>query len=107
MILVFNGRGGLMPVTALASMVLTMAVAPRSKPVFWAMLVLSGGVDHLLGTRWNSQPPTLLQDLRTGEVTERHPDHSFFWIPMQYSLWVKGFLAFSAVVAYLSGRCDR
>jgi hypothetical protein len=49
----------------------------------------------------------LLQDLRTGEVTERHPDHSFFWIPMQYSLWVKGFLAFSAVVAYLSGRCDR
>jgi len=61
--------------------------------------VLSGLVDHYLGRRWNSGEGRLLQDVETGVVMEIGPDHSFFWVPMQYWLYIK--LALVSVFVYI------
>lgn len=102
MFIVFNGRGWLVPLTAIGAGIVVFTITRESPAVFWCAIAASGLVDHYYGKRWNAAPPRLLQDMRTGEVLEQRPDHSFFWIPMQYWLWVKIFFAASALVAYLS-----
>lgn len=106
MLFIFNGKGWVAPVSALAAVVLVLVVAPGANWLLWVTLVASGLFDHYLGKRLNSAPPRLLKDLETGEVIEQRPDHSFFWIPLQYWLWIKLFFAVSAVAAYLSDRFD-
>jgi len=106
MFIVFNGKGWVAPVPAIAAAVVSIALFDGSKLALWIMLMVSGVVDHQLGKRWNSEPPRLLKDLRTGEVLEEYPDHSFFWVPLQYWLWIKVFFAASALVAFLSTRYD-
>lgn len=40
--------------------------------------------------------------MKTGEVMEIKPDHSFFWIPMQYRLYSD--LALAAVFVHIADR---
>jgi hypothetical protein len=100
MMLVFKGRGWLVPVTAIGAGVLCAVLDLRDPRLFWPVVGLSGLVDHWLGRRWNTQEGRLVQDLNTGAIEEVKPDHSFFWIPMQYWLYVK--LALAAFFVYVA-----
>ena len=106
MFVVFSGKGWVAPVSTLAAVLLAIMVDPAPPWVFWVLIPAFGIIDYRLGKRLNSAPPRLLKDLQTGEIIEEYPDHSFFWIPLQYWLWIKVFFAFSAIVAFLSDRYD-
>lgn len=93
MIIVFKGRGWLVPVSALAAVVLCGITGLRSPYVVWPMFAASGLLDHWLGRKWNSADGRLFKDLQTGQIVEQKPDNSFFWIPMQHWLWIKLVLA--------------
>ncbi|MDX9751024.1 MAG: hypothetical protein RBT71_08095 [Flavobacteriales bacterium] len=99
MIIIFHGRGWLVPVTAIGAGLLCWALDQRHPHVVWSMVGLSGFIDHHFGRRWNAREGRLFQYLRTGEVHEVKPDHSFFWIPMQYWLYIKLLVAVMAVLA--------
>lgn len=106
MFLVFSGKGWVAPLSAVAAVILAIAFDPAPQWLLWVLIPAFGIIDHRLGTRLNSAPPRLLKDLQTGEIIEEYPDHSFFWIPLQYWLWIKVFFAFSAIVAFLSDHYD-
>ena len=107
MFLVFNGKGWVAPLSAVAAVIVAIVVDPVApKWLLWVLIPVFGIIDYRLGKRLNSAPPRLLKDMETGEVLEVVPDHSFFWIPLQYWLWIKVFFAFSAIVAFLSDRYD-
>jgi len=89
MFIVFNGRGWLVPITAIGAIALCAVTGYRDPRIVWSAMAVSGLVDHHFGRRWNSVEGRLLQDLETGEVHEVKTIHSFFWIPMQHWLWVK------------------
>ncbi|MBK9289417.1 MAG: hypothetical protein IPN38_17490 [Flavobacteriales bacterium] len=100
MFIIFNGRGWLVPITALGSIVLCGVAGFRDPRVVWTAMAASGLIDQYFGRKWNSVHSKLFQDLETGAVHEVKPDHSFFWIAMQHWLWVKVGLAtlFIAIV---------
>lgn len=106
MFIVFNGKGWVAPISALGAMVLTLPFQPGAQWLLWIAIAASGVVDHQVGMRANGASPRMLKDLETGEVLEEYPDHSFFWIPLQYWLWIKVFFAVSAFAAYLTSRYD-
>ena len=89
MFLVFNGRGWLVPITAIGSIAVCGLSGIRDPRMVWTAMAASGLVDQYLGRKWNSVEGALFQDLQTGEVHEVKTSHSFFWIPMQHWLWVK------------------
>lgn len=93
MILVFEGRGWVVPVTAMVAGGLCALTGLKDPLVFWPVIGLSGVVDHYLGRRWEKQEGRWVQDLMTGEITEEKPTHSFFWVPVKYWLYVKLALA--------------
>lgn len=89
MMVVFKGRGWLVPITAIGAGLVCAVLDLRDPRVFWPVVGLSGFIDHWLGKRWSQAEGRLVQDLRTGVVEEIKPQHSFFWIPMQYWLYIK------------------
>lgn len=89
MFIVFKGYGWLVPITAIGSMVLAGLCGFRDPLIIWPVMAASGIADNYLGKKWNDKEVKLLQDLGTGEVHEVKEEHSLFWIPMQYWLWVK------------------
>lgn len=93
MFIAFNGRGWLVPITAIGSIAFCAVADLRDPRIVWSAVAASGLIDHSLGRKWNSAEGKLLQDLETGEVHEVKPDHSFFWLPMQHWLWGKLLLA--------------
>jgi len=49
------------------------------------LAVLLGAIPTtLVGMRLNNKPARVLIDAETGEKVELKPNHSLFWIPMQY-----------------------
>ncbi|MEZ4756555.1 MAG: hypothetical protein R2817_07005 [Flavobacteriales bacterium] len=100
MFIAFTGKGWLVPITAIGAGIVCAVADLRDPRVFWPVVGLSGLVDHYFGKRWNTGEGRLLQDVRTGEVMEVKPNHSFFWIPMQYWLFIK--LALAATFVYIA-----
>ena len=104
MVLVYKGRGWLVGVTAVAAGIVCAMADLRDPRVFWSVVAASGLVDHYLGRKWNTLEPRLFQDLTTGEVHEVKEVHSFFWIPMQYWLYVKVLLCGLAIASAVAHR---
>ena len=92
MFIVFNGRGWLVPITALGSILVRGIAALRDPHIVWTAMAASGLIDHCFGRKWNSVEGKLFQNVESGAVHEVKADHSFFWIPMQHWLWLKGAL---------------
>ncbi len=89
MFIVFNGRGWMVPITAIGAIAVCGVTGLRDPRIVWSAMAASGLVDHHFGRKWNSVEGRLLQDLETGEVHEVKTTHSFFWIPLQHWLWMK------------------
>jgi hypothetical protein len=104
MFIVFNGKGWLVPITGLAAIVACGVSGARDPVIVWSAFGLSGLLDHYLGRKWNNVEGRLVQDLTTGEITEVKPDHSFFWIPMQYWLYIKFVLCAICIAIALEHR---
>lgn len=100
MFLVFSGKGWLVPVTAIGAGILCAVADLRDPRLFWPVVGLSGLADHYFGKRWNSAEGRLMQDVETGEVVEFKQDHSFFWVPIQYWLYIK--LSLAALFVYIA-----
>ncbi|MBS1583230.1 MAG: hypothetical protein JST66_13610 [Bacteroidetes bacterium] len=98
MIIVFKGRGWLVPLTGIASVAVCAIAGLKDPIIVWSTFGLSGLVDHYLGRKWNSAEGRLYQDLHTGDVVEVRPEHSFFWIPMQYWLYIKLAIAAACIL---------
>ena len=87
--IVFKGYGWLVAVTALLGIIIAGVLGLRDPAIVWGLVGFSGVADHYIGRKLNGREGRLVQDVQTGEVLELKNSHSFFWIPIQYWLWVK------------------
>ncbi len=101
MLLVFQGRGRLVPVTGFAAIAVADLAGLHDPCVVRDRFALSGPVDRYLGNRWNSAEGRPLEDLLTGKVVEHRSVHSFFWVSMQHWLWVEAGMVMLFNVVFL------
>lgn len=94
MIIIWKGRGGLVILIAIGAFLAMNAVTVsvyHDNDYFelhrWpkvAALWLAGLVSYLIGTYLNSRNARVLIDKRTGHEVVLRPDHSLFFVRMEY-----------------------
>lgn len=86
--IVWSGRGILAPLVFIASMFLFVILLGESsiKPEypFIAAFTITGFFSYFMGKKWNTQEGRTFIDKASGQEVTIRPNHSLFWIPMQY-----------------------
>lgn len=98
--IVWSGRGVLSILVLIASVVLFSAVLPTEQFDFAliAAFLITAAFSWIMGKKWNSKEPQVLIDKATGQELLLEPNHSLFWIKMQYWAFIFGGLAIVILV---------
>lgn len=91
--IVWTGRGILSVIVLIVSFVLFVQVLPKEQInlVFIMSFFIAGAFSWFMGKRWNGKPSRVFIDKESGQEIMLKPNHSLFWIKMQY--W--GFIFFA------------
>lgn len=84
--IIWSGRGILIPLILVASILLFISVSSDEIGVytFPLSILLAGVLNWYLGNKWNNKEGRIMVDETTGERVEFKPNHTLFWIKMQY-----------------------
>jgi len=84
--LIWSGKGILSVLVLLISAVLLMGVFPEEKSdyAFVTAFFIAGIFSWFMGKRWNEKEGQIVVDKATGQEIELKPNHSLFWIKLQY-----------------------
>ncbi|NLR93847.1 hypothetical protein [Flammeovirga agarivorans] len=85
MILVWSGRGGLSVLVLLVSIFGLVQIVPRdfASYAFIVSLFVTAVFSWVMGKKWNGKTQ-ILMNKSTGQDILLKPNHSLFWIKMQY-----------------------
>jgi hypothetical protein len=75
-------------------MLLDESTVDASYP-FIAAFTITGFFSYFMGKKWNTQEGRTFIDKASGQEVTIRPNHSLFWIPMQY--W--GFISIGLAIA--------
>jgi len=84
--IVWSGRGFLSVLVLILSFMFLVAIVPRdqSEYVFTLSFFTAGLFSWFMGKKWNEQEGRIFIDKTTGQEINFKPNHSLFWIKMQY-----------------------
>ena len=84
--LIWSGRGILTPLILAAAVLLYVFLSSAEvvRFTFPLAFLLAGAANWYLGKRWNGKPGRIMMDESTGERIEYKPNHTLFWIKMEY-----------------------
>lgn len=84
--IIWSGRGILTPLILVASILLFISVSSDEIGVytFPLSILLAGVLNWYFGNKWNNKEGRIMVDETTGERVEFKPNHTLFWIKMQY-----------------------
>lgn len=84
--IVWTGRGFVAILIWVALMIISLELFPREYLHYTAASAtfITAACCWFLGNKWNNQNGRTLKDEETGEIFEFKPNHSFFWIKLQY-----------------------
>ncbi len=84
--IVWSGKGFLSLVVLIASIVLLTSIFPKEQANYGIIisLLIAGAFSWFMGNKWNEKEGQTLIDKATGEEIILKPNHSLFWIKMQY-----------------------
>lgn len=83
--IVWSGRGFLSVVVLIASFIGLASILPKEQSDYGFILsfFIAGAFSWFVGKKWNTVEKTLI-DEESGEEVIYNPNHSLFWIKMQY-----------------------
>lgn len=98
--LVWTGRGILVVIVPLFCNLVLANALPYAIAEYGivAGFCIGGAFCWFMGNKWNNAESQTFVDKETGEEVVFKPDHSFFWIPMQY--WGGILVAVGAYILY-------
>ena len=84
--LVWSGRGFLSAIVLIASIVLLASVFPKEQANYGFIIsfFIAGIFSWFMGKKWNEKEGRTMIDKASGEEVILKPNHSLFWIKMQY-----------------------
>ncbi len=84
--IIWSGKGILSALVLIVSFFICGNIFPDAYTDYGIILSLfiSGLFSWVYGVKWNQQNGEILIDPKTGEQSLVKPNHSLFWIPMQY-----------------------
>lgn len=96
--IIWSGRGVLSVLVLILSFAIFASVFPKgySDIVFVLSFLIAALFSWYMGKKWNSAETKTLIDKETGQEVILKPNHSLFWIPMQY--WGPIFAAHSLII---------
>lgn len=83
---VWSGRGILGIVVFIVSMILCLKIFPDAQDdyAFVASFFIAAIFSWFMGKKWNEAQTRVLVDQSTGEEVKVKPNHTLFWINLQY-----------------------
>ncbi|WP_020530006.1 hypothetical protein [Flexithrix dorotheae] len=89
---VWSGRGILSVLVLIVSFVLGVKLFPPaySDYAFVLAFFLAGAFSWFMGKKWNEKEGRTVIDKATGQEIVFKPNHSLFWIKMQYWAFIFG-----------------
>jgi hypothetical protein len=96
--IVWSGRGALSVLVLVVSFVLFNSIIPKAYGDYAFVLgfFCAGAFSWFFGKKWNEEQSRTFVDKATGQEIAVSPNHSLFWIKMQY--WGIIFGAFGLIV---------
>lgn len=84
--IIWSGRGILTPLIIIVVNALFIFTLPQPIVAYSLALglLVSGIINWILGKKWNDKEGRILVDESSGERIEFKPNHTLFWIKMQY-----------------------
>ncbi|MEO9849971.1 MAG: hypothetical protein ABJH72_16310 [Reichenbachiella sp.] len=84
--IIWTGRGILTPLILAVAIILTAAIPSKEVASFLLpfAFIAAGTANWRLGNKWNNKEGRVIVDETTGQRTEYKPNHSLFFIKMQY-----------------------
>lgn len=95
--IVWSGKGILSVLVLVASFVLLVNIIPQAQGnyAFVLSFLIAGAFSWFMGKKWNEGEARTIIDKATGQELILKPNHSLFWIKMQY--WGVIFGAFGLI----------
>ncbi|UII22326.1 hypothetical protein [Fulvivirga ligni] len=93
--IVWSGRGFLSVLILFLSFALCVSILPKdlSNYAFVVACLAAGAFSWFMGKKWNEQEGQIVIDKATGQEINLKPNHSLFWIKLQYWGIIFGVLA--------------
>ncbi len=84
--LIWSGKGILSVLVLLLSFVVFISVFPQGyfAYAFSLPFLVTGIFSWVMGRKWNRENGRILVDKDTGQEFQMKPNHSLFWIKLQY-----------------------
>lgn len=84
--IIWTGKGILTPLILAAAIILTAVIPSKEIGSFLLpfAFIAAGIANWRLGNKWNNKEGQVMIDEATGQRTEYKPNHSLFFIKMQY-----------------------
>lgn len=84
--IVWSGRGFLSVVVLIASFILLASILPKEQGDYGFIIsfFIAGVFSWFMGKKWNEGEGRTMIDKETGQEVVIKPNHSLFWINMQY-----------------------
>lgn len=101
MMIVWNGRGYMIPLVFILSAFVGVMLIEDANLLALAVSLPVGVFCWVKGRKWNNASPKTYRDEATGEQIIVKPNHSLFWIKMQYWGVIFGLLSIRWVVAII------
>ena len=98
--IVWSGRGFLIPLVLIASFMFFMEIIPMDYvDAVYVLTFLSTAIfSWFVGKKWNGVPGKVMIDKESGQEVVYKPNHSFFFIKMQYWGIVLGIISIYTLI---------
>ncbi|MGL1886771.1 MAG: hypothetical protein OCD76_09665 [Reichenbachiella sp.] len=96
--IVWSGKGVFSVLVLVLTFVLLVMIMPSGKVdlIFMLSFFVTAAFSWFMGKKWNQQEGKIYVDKETGQEIELKPNHSLFWIKMEY--WGIVFGVFGAII---------
>jgi hypothetical protein len=83
---VWSGKGFFSVLVLVISFILLVSIVPKEQANYALVLSLfiAGAFSWFMGKKWNDQEGRTMIDKATGQEIMLKPNHSLFWIKLQY-----------------------
>lgn len=98
--IVWSGRGFLSAVVLIVSIVILAYILPKEQGNYGIIisLFIAGIFSWFMGKKWNQKNTRTLVDKESGQEVTLKPNHSLFWIKMEYWGLIFGVLGLVVLV---------
>ncbi len=103
LMLIWSGKGILSVLVLLLTFTLLVSVLPKSyfSYAFSLPFFVAGVFSWVMGNKWNKKKERVVIDKKSGQKFNLKPNHSLFWIKLQY--WGPVFIILGFLVMFVLG----